>query len=181
MDIETSQAIFKGIRSKKQEAFIVLYCNPESPSFDNGCQSYIKAYNQDNTNVAAVEAHTLLNKPHVIKAIERYRAYIHEVQGFQLDWLDAQLKRLFNKVTKLDDDKQTLAILKTIGDRIGAFKDQAEDKAGIFMPLTAEQEIIANQVIKEIMNKKRTEQAKALKDALSINPPQLDIKQPELN
>ena len=44
----------------------------------------MKAYNTDNDNVAAVEAHTLLLKPHVIASIERYRGYLAEKNVFDL-------------------------------------------------------------------------------------------------
>ena len=173
MDIETSKLIFKGIRSKKQEAFIVLYCNPESPSYDNGTQSYMKAYDTDNTNVAAVEAHTLLTKPHVIKAVERYRAYIAEKNVFDLAWLDANLRNLYYKVK--DSTKEELAVLKTIGDRIGAFKDQSEDKAGMFIPLTAEQEKYANQYIRAIMDKEKEDQIKRISEDIGKDMPQIDL------
>lgn len=175
MDTKTSDLIFKGVRSQKMTMFIMFYCNPESPTFDNGTQSYLKAYNGSNENVAAVEAHTLLNKPHVIKAIERYRAYIHEVNGFNLDWLDSQLKRLFNKVVGYDDDKTTLAILKTIGNRIGAFEDQTADKAGVFIPLTADQEKLANQVIKAIMDKEKKDQIKRISEDIGKDMKQIDL------
>jgi len=135
LEPETSKAIFKGIRSQKQQMFILLYCNPESQTYDNGTQSYCKAYNTDNDNVGNVEAHTLLAKPHVIAAIGRYRAYLAEKNVFDLAWLDANLRNLYYKVKGAT--KEELAVLKTIGDRIGAFKDQNEDKAGMFIPLIA--------------------------------------------
>ncbi len=174
MDIKTEELIFKGVRSQKQRMFILLYCNPESPSYDNGCQSYLKAYNGDNDNVAAVEAHTLLNKPHVIKAIERYRAYIAEKNVFDLAWLDTNLRNLYNKV-KDESTKEQLSVLKTIGDRIGAFKDQSEDKAGMFIPLTAEQEKLANQVIKSIMDEEKRKAIRSLKDDIGKEMGQVDL------
>lgn len=155
MDTKTEELIFKGIRSQKQRMFILLYCNPESPSYDNGTQSYLKAYDSDNTNVGAVESHGLLNKPHIIKSIERYRAYIHENNGFELDWLDDNLRNLYYKVKNDGLSREELSVLKTIGDRIGAFKDQAENKEGVFIPLTAEQEKLASQVIKAIMDEEK--------------------------
>ena len=174
MDTQTSDMIFKGVRSKKQIMFVMLYCNPESPSYDNGTQSYMKAYNTDNTNVSAVESHTILNKPHVIKAIQRYRDYLHEIVGFELDWLDTHLRNLHNRVQGTND-KTELAVLKTIGERIGAFKDQTESKDGMFIPLTADEEQLANSVIKSIMDKKKREQIKKISEDIGKDMPQVDL------
>lgn len=177
MDIETEKLIFKGIRSKKQQTFILLYCNPESDTYDNGTQSYSKAYNSDNLNVCSVEAHTLLAKPHVIAAIDRYRAYISEKNAFDLAWLDTNLRNLYYKVQ--GETKEELAVLKTIGDRIGAFKDQNEDKSGMLIPLTAAQEQVANKVIKAIMDEKKKDQISDIGKEIKQLDLHQDINQPD--
>jgi hypothetical protein len=135
----------------------------------------MKAYDTDNTNVAAVEAHTILNKPHVIKAIARYRAYIAEIDEFKLDWLDANLRNLYYKVKNDGLSKEELSVLKTIGDRIGAFKDQSEDKAGIFIPLTAKQEKLANQVIQKLMDEEKREALRKISDDIGKDMPQVEL------
>jgi len=150
MEAKDEKIIFEGVRSLKQRQFIISYCNPESPTFDNGAGSYKEAYGTKNSNVAAVEAHNLLEKEHIQEAMDRYRAFIHEQQGFALDWLDANLKNLFYRTKQQNDVQAELRTLKAIGDRIGAFKEQKPDSAGKNIPLTAEQEKMIPQIIAEL-------------------------------
>ena len=160
IDDKTDKLIFKGIRSAKQRLFIELYCNPESESYDNGCQSYLKAYNSDNSNVGAVEAHRLLGKENVQNAISSYKAYIADQNGFELNWLDNNLRNLYYKVKGFDMPQMELKVLKTIGDRIGAFTDTKEDSKGIVVEMTPEKEKLVNKVFEEIMAEEKRKQIK---------------------
>lgn len=149
MDKQITEKVFKGIRSQKQIMFILFYCNPESISYDNGSESYFRAYNSKNHNVSAVEAHKLLGQDKIQKSMDLYRAYIHEMNGFQLDWLDNHLRNLYYKVQNDDDSPMELRILKTIGDRIGAFQDQHTDNVGKMVEMTPDQEKLANKVFND--------------------------------
>jgi hypothetical protein len=130
--------------------FIIYYCNPESETFDNGLQSYKKAYSSKNDNVCAVEAHSLLSQDKIQEAIDRYRVYIHEKNGFELDWLDNHLKNLFYRVLG-KDDKIELATLKTIGNRLGAFKDAIADTSGKVVEMSPETEKLANKLFADLI------------------------------
>jgi hypothetical protein len=157
IDDKTDKLIFKGVRSEKQKLFIQLYCHPESDTFDNGTQSYKKAYDGSNDNVAAVESHRLLTKDNVKDSIERYKAYLHELIGFELDWLDANLRNLFYRVRgSVINGQLELRVLRTIGDRIGAFEDQHESSQGITVPLTKDDEKLCNIVMNAIADKNRS-------------------------
>jgi phage terminase small subunit len=160
IDEETAKLIFKGIRSEKQRLFIQYYCNPESPTFDNGTQSYIKAYDSKKENVAAVEAHRLLSRETFKVAIDSYRAYLHEYIGFELDWLDINLRNLYYRSKTAANERTELAVLKAIGDRIGAFQDQHEDAKGITVPLTPDEERICNKVMEQIITAKKLKNMK---------------------
>jgi hypothetical protein len=152
IDDKTDKLIFEGVRSQKQKLCIMLYLNPESETYDNATKSYMLAYDTKNTNVAAVQAHRMFNKEHIIKAMDRYKSYIHEKNGFELDWLDSNLRNLYYKVKNEGIDlKLELQTLKIIGDRIGAFKDAAPNNVGKFVELTPEQEQVAGRVMDEIM------------------------------
>lgn len=155
IDDKTDKLIFKGVRSAKQKLFIQLYCNPESQTFDNGTQSYMRAYDGSNPNVAAVESHCLLTKDHIKTAVEKYKAYLHELVGFELDWLDSNLRNLFYRI-KGKQEQLELRILKTIGDRIGAFDDQHESSQGITVPLTKDDEKLCGIVMQAIADKNRS-------------------------
>jgi hypothetical protein len=155
IDEKTAKAIFKGIRSEKQKLFIQLYCHPESPTFDNGTQSYKKAYNGDNDNVAAVESHRLLARESFREAIESYKSYLHETVGFELDWLDINLRNLYYRSKSTNQEQLELRVLKTIGERIGAFTDVHESSQGITVPLSKEDEKLCNIVMNAIADKNR--------------------------
>jgi phage terminase small subunit len=53
-----------------QKQFIINYCNPDSPTFGNGTQSYLKAYPNASYATAMREAYRNLRKPHILKEIE---------------------------------------------------------------------------------------------------------------
>jgi len=144
------KVIFKDISSNKQKMFIQFYCNPESDTYDNGTQSYKKSYTSNNDNVCAVEAHRLLGNPKIQEAISSYRAYIHEQNAFELDWLDNNLRNVYYKAQEDNDINAQHRILKTIGDRIGAFNDM-KPNTGKQVPMTPEEEKIAALVMQEIM------------------------------
>lgn len=149
-DDRLDKVIFKDIKSNKQKMFIQFYCNPESHTYDNGTQSYKRSYSSNDDNTCAVEAHRLLNKPKIQEAISAYRAYIHEMNAFELDWLDNNLRNLYYKAQEDKDINAQHRILKTIGDRIGAFNDM-KPNTGKSVPMTPEEEWIASQVMREIM------------------------------
>ncbi len=161
IDDKTDKLIFKGIRSQKQRLFIELYCNPESESYDNGSQSYLKAYNSKNTNVSAVEAHRLLQSENIQNSMTLYKAYIADQNMFELGWLDNNLRNLYYRVKNdiTGDDKTELAILKTIGNRIGAFVDVKQDNVGKTVELSPEQEQNMNRVMQELMDAVKRESA----------------------
>jgi hypothetical protein len=171
IDEQTTKLIFKGVRSQKQVLFIINYCNPESDTFDNGKQSYKKAYNSDNDNVSAVEAHGLLVKKTVIAAIGRYKAYLHDVIGFELDWLDSSLRSLFYRV-KGKQSQLELRVLKTIGERIGAFTDVHETSQGITVKMTKSEEKLCNVLMTAIADEKRKKSNKVNKGVFIL--PELD-------
>lgn len=160
LDKELEKIIFETVRSQKQKAFIIQYCNPESETYDNGTQSYLKCYNTIDNNVAAVEAHRLLSHEYIQEAISRYRAYLYEQNEFDLNWLDTNLRGIYYKAVKAGDDKLAHAILKTIGNRLAAFKVDQPDNTGYFIPLTPDEEKIAGRVINEIMNVVKKEEKK---------------------
>jgi hypothetical protein len=155
IDEETAKTIFKGIRSEKQRLFIQYYCNPESHTFDNATQSYKKAYNGDNDNVAAVESHRFLARKSFKTAIESYKSYLHETIGFELDWLDINLRNLYYRVKDNQNTSEEIRVLKTIGDRIGAFTDVHESSQGHNVPMTQEDEKLCNVVMQAIADKNR--------------------------
>ncbi len=160
IDEQTDKLIFKGIRSEKQKLFIQYYCNPDSDTFDNGTQSYLKAYDGNNENVAAVEAHKLLTKVIIKTSIDNYKVYLHDIVGFQLDWLDINLRNLYYRTKEEKNRRNELAVLKTIGDRIGAFVDTKEDSKGITVPMGPEDEKLCGQIMEQIMARKKRQQIK---------------------
>jgi len=143
--------IFAGIRNMKMKQFIMAYTNPESSTYDNGSGSYRAVYKTDNINVASVEAHTMLAKPHVQEAMGRYRAYIHETHGFELDWLDNNLRNLYYKVKQNNCTREELSVLKSIGDRIGAFSDTKQNSKGLTVDMTPEQEKMCGRIAQELL------------------------------
>ena len=153
IDNKTDKLIFKGIRSAKQRLFVELYCNPESETYDNGRQSYMKAYNGKNGNVASVESHRLLSKENIQNACSAYKAYIHDINGFELSWLDNNLRNLYYKVKNCvnPDNAMELRVLKTIGDRIGAFVDVKVDNKGKTVEMTEQEEKLAGRIMQELM------------------------------
>jgi hypothetical protein len=137
--------------------FIQYYCNPESEYFDNGTKAYQKAYDGDNDNVAAVQAHRLLASKKIKVAIVSYKAYLHEAIGFELDWLDINLRNLYYRAKNdvLHGGQLELRVLKAIGDRIGAFTDTHESSQGINVPMSKEDEKLCNQVMNAIADRNR--------------------------
>ena len=164
IDDKTEKLIFKGIRSAKMILFIQFYCNPESPTFDNGTQSYIKVYDTDNLNTGAVESHRMLNRQDIRECIERYKLHLYDNVGFELDWLDINLRDLHRRIKESNllgsGNREELAVLKVIGDRIGAYTDTKEDSKGITVPLTPDEERITNMVMNEIMAEKKRKEIK---------------------
>jgi len=149
-EIDLDKVIFKDIKSNKQKMFIQYYCNPESSTYDNGTQSYKRSYTSNDDNVCAVEAHRLLSNPKIQDAISCYRAYIHEQNAFELDWLDNNLRNLYYRAIESEDINAQHRILRTIGDRIGAFSD-VKPAEGKMIPMTEEQMKIATRVMQDIM------------------------------
>jgi hypothetical protein len=94
----------------------------------------------------------MLDKKNIKNSVIAYRAYIYEQNGFELSWLDANLRNLYYKVKNSGNMEQTeLRILKTIGDRIGAFTDTTEVQVGKTVPMTPEQERACNKVFADYL------------------------------
>jgi hypothetical protein len=155
IDEETDKAIFKGLRSMRQKRFIMYYCHPESESYDNGCQSYMRAYGSKNTNVSAVESHGLLHKKLIKEAIERYKLYLHDCIAFDLDWLDIELRSLHTRAKVSGQGQLELRTLKAIGDRIGAYTDTKEGTKGITVQMTQEEEKLCNKLMEQLITAKK--------------------------
>ena len=58
----------------KQKAFVEAYINPESPTYSNGTQSALQAYNTVDSNSAGVMAHETLRSNNVLTYIEQLNA-----------------------------------------------------------------------------------------------------------
>lgn len=173
IDEETDKVIFKGMRSQRQKRFVMYYCNPESESYDNGCQSYMRAYGSKNTNVSAVESHGLLHKKLIKEAIERYKLYLHDMVGFELDWLDIQLRSLHARAKISEQGQLELRTLKAIGDRIGAFVDTKEGTKGITVEMTKEEEKLCNLVMEQLITAKKRDKLHKVDNAIyPVIPPQ---------
>lgn len=160
IDEATDKLVFGGLKSEKQKMWIVAFCLPESPTYDNATQSYMAVYQSKNANVAAVESHRMRNLPYVQEAMRKYRDYIHEMIGFRLDWLDTRLKELWKLTHTAGAMKTELSTLKIIGERIGAFKDQNQGSKGITIEMSPEKEKMCNRILDELMAEEKRSQIK---------------------
>jgi hypothetical protein len=160
IDEATDKLVFGGVKSQKQKMFIVSYCHPATDTYDNATQSYAGTYKSKNLNVAAVEAHRTLNLPYIQEAIRKYRDYLSEQIGFRLDWLDSHLRELWSKTNEAGAMKTELSVLKAIGDRIGAFKDNTQASQGINVEMSPEKEKMCNRIMAELMAEEKRNQIK---------------------
>jgi phage terminase small subunit len=106
----------------KQQLFVDSYANPASDIFGNATQAWINA--GYSTNGATQNSCLALLKPHIKKAIEKYKEEITSNNIITSARLDKELFEVLKDCKAEKDRPNQLRALDLIGKRIGAYSDK---------------------------------------------------------